>query len=87
MCKFSNKLVTSGRKFQKQKNIFEKSMKKLFFEKIQAKSIFFKIQGEISHFFKKSAEKHDFVLPKKRIEKRVTRKFGESFTLKLSVAR
>ena len=40
MCEFSNKLVTSGRKFQKQKNIFEKSMKKLFFEKIQAKSIF-----------------------------------------------
>jgi hypothetical protein len=29
---------------------------------------------------KKTAEKHDFVLPKKRIEKRVTRKFGESFT-------
>ena len=55
-------------------------MKKSFFEKKQAKSIVFeKIQGEISHFFKKSTEKHVF-LPRKCIEKRVTRKFGESFT-------
>jgi hypothetical protein len=38
-------------------------MKKSFFEKIQAKSVLFeKIQGEISHFFKKSAEKHVFCL-------------------------
>ena len=64
-------------------------MKKSFFEKKQAKSIVFeKIQGEISHFFKKSTEKHVF-LPRKCIEKRVTRKFDESLakvSLKLSVA-
>jgi hypothetical protein len=36
-------------------------MKTSFFEKIQAKTIFLdKIQGDISQFFKKSAEKHDF---------------------------
>jgi hypothetical protein len=59
----------------------DKSRKKSFFEENSSENLFFdKIQGEISQFFEKNQLKDMFFLPKKCIEKRVMRKFGESFT-------
>ena len=88
MCEFSNKLVTSGRKFQNMNHFWKINEKVFFWENSSEKRFVWKNPRWNFSFFQKISWKTCF-LPRKRIEKRVTRKFDESLakvSLKLSVA-
>ena len=78
MCEFSNELVTSGRKFQKKEPFLKNQWKSNFWENSSEKHFFWKNPRWNFSFFQKISWKTCFFLPRKRIEKRVTRKFGES---------
>ena len=60
MCVFSDKWVTSGRKFQKKNHFWKINEKVIFWENSSEKHFFWKIQGEISHFFQKISWKTCF---------------------------
>ena len=86
MCEFSNKLVTSGRKFQNMNHFWKINEKVFFWENSSEKRFVWKNPRWNFSFFQKISWKTCF-LPRKRIEKRVTRKFDESLakvSLKLS---
>ena len=78
---FSNKLVYFWEKVSKKESFLKNQWKSNFLRQIQAKKLFFfKNPRWNFSFFQKISWKTCFFLPRKRIEKRVTRKFGENFT-------